>query len=194
MSSGYYLSVSWLPMWIYFNAKVTLIICQISPKTMCSRFYMMNCGFKLITTHPIERADSIARFRFSILWYMVAGAMLMAYGEMGGTLPGTALLMSLLDKQINTRGWFRPTQPQRCFWRRWEGSGQHLYRFRGQSWHGWRRLLFLSREQCGWRPLPACFRFTWLWFSNERFIIDSRMQPQIYVIPIMLVIKFVKFM
>lgn len=56
----------------------------------------MNCGLRLITTQPIERADSIAKFKFSILWYIVAGVMLMASGEIGGTLPGTALLISLL--------------------------------------------------------------------------------------------------
>lgn len=39
----------------------------------------------------------MAKFRFSILWYIVAGVMLIASGEMGGTLPGTALLISLLD-------------------------------------------------------------------------------------------------
>ena len=38
----------------------------------------------------------MAKFRFSILWYIVAGVMLIASGEMGGTLPGTALLISLL--------------------------------------------------------------------------------------------------
>lgn len=50
-----------------------------------------------MTTQPIERADSIARFKFSNLWYIVAGVKLIASGEIGGTLPGTALLMSLLN-------------------------------------------------------------------------------------------------
>lgn len=49
-----------------------------------------------MTTQPIERADSMARLRFYILWYIVAGVMLMASGEIGGTRPGTALLISLL--------------------------------------------------------------------------------------------------
>ena len=141
----------------------------------------MNCGLRLITTQPMERADSMARFRFSILWYMVAGVMLMASGEMGGTLPGTALLISLLDKQRITRGWFRPGQRRRCFWRRWEGSVQYLCQFRVQSWRDWRRLPFRSQEQCGWLRLRVCFQFTWFVdYCNERFIIDCRMQSQIY--------------
>jgi len=50
----------------------------------------------LITTQPIERADSIARLRFSILWYIVAGLIFIASGEIGGTRPGTALFINLL--------------------------------------------------------------------------------------------------
>ena len=59
----------------------------------------MNWGFRLITTQPIERADSIAKFKFSILWYIVAGVMFIASGEIGGTLPGTALLINLLSQR-----------------------------------------------------------------------------------------------
>lgn len=44
----------------------------------------------------MDLADSIAKFKFSILWYMFVGWMLMASGEIGGTRPGTALLISLL--------------------------------------------------------------------------------------------------
>ena len=47
---------------------VTLMICQMSPRMMCSRFSMINDGVMLTTVHPMARADSIARFRFSILW------------------------------------------------------------------------------------------------------------------------------
>ncbi len=72
------------------------MICQINPNTICSLFYKTNWGFRLITTQPIERADSIAKFKFSILWYIVAGVMFIASGEIGGTRPGTALLISLL--------------------------------------------------------------------------------------------------
>lgn len=73
------------------------MICHIRPRTICSRFSITNWGLRFTTTQPIERADSMAKFRFSILWYIVAGVMLIASGEIGGTLPGTALLMSLLD-------------------------------------------------------------------------------------------------
>ena len=44
------------------------MICQMSPRMMCSRFSMISDGVMLTTVHPMARADSIARFRFSILW------------------------------------------------------------------------------------------------------------------------------
>lgn len=77
------------------------MICQINPNTICYLFYIMNWGCKFTTIQPIERADSIAKFKFSILWYMFVGWMLIAYGEIGGTLPGTALFISLLNEYIN---------------------------------------------------------------------------------------------
>ena len=57
----------------------------------------MNCGWMLRTEQPTEPADPIAKFKFSILWNTVAGWMWMAYGEIGGTLPEIALLISLLN-------------------------------------------------------------------------------------------------
>ena len=51
----------------------------------------------LRTEQPTEPADPIAKFKFSILWNTVAGWMWMAYGEIGGTLPEIALLISLLN-------------------------------------------------------------------------------------------------
>lgn len=46
----------------------TLMICQMSPRMMCSLFSMMSEGVMLMTVHPMDLADSIERFRFSILW------------------------------------------------------------------------------------------------------------------------------
>ena len=40
------------------------MICQMSPRMMCSRFSMMSVGVMLTTVHPIARADSMAKFRF----------------------------------------------------------------------------------------------------------------------------------
>lgn len=48
--------------------KGTLMICQMSPRIMCSRFSMIRVGVMFMTVHPIDLADSIDRFRFSILW------------------------------------------------------------------------------------------------------------------------------
>lgn len=44
------------------------MICQMSPRMMCYLFSMMSVGVMLMTVHPIDLADSIERFRFSILW------------------------------------------------------------------------------------------------------------------------------
>lgn len=80
------------------------MICQMSPSTMCSLFSMMNSGCTLTTMQPIDLADSIAKFRFSILWYVVAGLRLMAAGAMGGTLLlFIAALMILLSQPNVTR-------------------------------------------------------------------------------------------
>ena len=91
----------------------TLIICQIKPRMMCSRFYKMNWGWMLTTVHPIALADSIAKFRFSILWYTFAQWRLIAAGEMGGTFPKTAALMSLLTKRRFTTKLLHRRQPRK---------------------------------------------------------------------------------
>lgn len=36
------------------------------PKAMCYLFSIMSAGVILTTVHPIARADSIAKFKFSI--------------------------------------------------------------------------------------------------------------------------------
>lgn len=46
----------------------TLMSCQMRPNTMCSRFSMMNSDLRLMTVHPMDLAEEIAKFKFSILW------------------------------------------------------------------------------------------------------------------------------
>jgi len=38
-----------------------------SPSTICSLFSIINYGLALITVHPIDLADEIAKFKFYIL-------------------------------------------------------------------------------------------------------------------------------
>jgi len=64
---------------------------------------MMNYGRTLITVQPIDLAEEIAKLRFSILWYGLVGFRLIASGEIGGTLPGTAALIILLNKRKITK-------------------------------------------------------------------------------------------
>ena len=46
----------------------TLMICQMMPRMMCYRFYITSAGVMFTTVQPIARADSIAKFKFSIFW------------------------------------------------------------------------------------------------------------------------------
>lgn len=52
----------------------------------------------LIIVQPIDFADDIAKLIFYILWYESEGFMFIAYGDIGGTLPTTAVFISLLNK------------------------------------------------------------------------------------------------
>lgn len=63
----------------------------------------MNYGLTLITVQPIDLAEEIAKLRFSILWYGFVGLRFIASGEIGGTFPGTAALIILLNKRKQTR-------------------------------------------------------------------------------------------
>ena len=74
----------------FIKKLVTRMICQIRPKIICYLFSRINSGLTFTTMHPIDLAEPIAKLRFYILWYMFVGVKFIAYGEIGGTFPGTA--------------------------------------------------------------------------------------------------------
>ncbi len=85
-----------LRIWIWFD-KWIFITCQIKPSTMCYLFSNINSFLTFTTVQPMDLEEEIAKFRFYIFWYMFVGLKLIASGEIGGTFPGTAWLIILLN-------------------------------------------------------------------------------------------------